>query len=112
MAEAMSSTRNGPLCPICNETLKVPRTLTCLHTFCQHCLSKYIQDSDCSLVGKPSFNCPVCCRPTYPPAAESKQPKEWASLFPQKTALLVLLGEDKAKVDFFVILVRLKNIQL
>ncbi|KAL3886957.1 hypothetical protein ACJMK2_026913 [Sinanodonta woodiana] len=101
MAKDMSSrTNEEPLCPICIETLKVPRTLTCLHTFCQHCLSKYIQESDCSLVGKPSFNCPVCCRPTYPPSAESKQPKEWAGLFPQNTALLVLLGEEKAKVDF------------
>ncbi|KAL3886969.1 hypothetical protein ACJMK2_026925 [Sinanodonta woodiana] len=100
MEKDMSSrTNEEPLCPICIETLKVPRTLTCLHTFCQHCLSKYIQESDCSLVGKPSFNCPVCCRPTYPPSAESKQPKEWASLFPQNTALLVLLGEQKANVD-------------
>ncbi|KAL3886979.1 hypothetical protein ACJMK2_026935 [Sinanodonta woodiana] len=100
MAEEISGTTNEePMCPICIETIKVPRTLTCLHTFCQHCLSSYIETSDYKLGDEPCFNCPVCQRPTYPPAVENSDLKDWASLFPQNTALLALLGEDKAKVD-------------
>ncbi|KAL3886972.1 hypothetical protein ACJMK2_026928 [Sinanodonta woodiana] len=100
MAEKMSSTTHEEItCFICIGRLKEPRTLTCLHTFCQKCLSSYIETSDYKLGDKPCFNCPQCQSLTYPPADENNDPKEWASLFPQNTALLALLGEDKPKVD-------------
>ncbi|KAK3594608.1 hypothetical protein CHS0354_014997 [Potamilus streckersoni] len=101
MAEEMINTANEePTCPIGIGRLKVPRTLTCLHTFCQHCLSSYIVTSSYTAGDKPCFNCHVCRRPTYHPVAGGMDPKEGASLFPKNIALLALLGEDKVRVDY------------
>ncbi|KAK3589255.1 hypothetical protein CHS0354_008320 [Potamilus streckersoni] len=57
------SSDSGQLnCPICMETLKCPRSLTCLHTFCDGCLKKYICDLGQKGYLKAKFPCPVCRR--------------------------------------------------
>ena len=50
-------------CPICYETFKNPRILPCLHTFCEECLEKHIQNDSMQLWSKfvgGSFACPTC----------------------------------------------------
>jgi hypothetical protein len=48
-------------CTICLETLKVPKYLPCLHTFCETCIHTYITSSE---KGDKStgFKCPICRR--------------------------------------------------
>ncbi|KAJ8312779.1 hypothetical protein KUTeg_010152 [Tegillarca granosa] len=55
-------------CPICLETFKTPRTLPCLHTFCQTCLSSFI--TSCFKQNKRAFGfeCPVCRAATAVPS--------------------------------------------
>ncbi|XP_013420349.1 tripartite motif-containing protein 2-like [Lingula anatina] len=46
-------------CSICLEKFKVPKALSCSHTFCQHCLQDYL---DRNFQGQPCFPCPICRR--------------------------------------------------
>ncbi|XP_060082951.1 uncharacterized protein LOC132562232 [Ylistrum balloti] len=69
-------------CPICLERLQKPKSLPCLHCFCQDCLETYItKELSGKMASSTSFPCPVCRRtttPVYP--AESKD--KWAEQFP------------------------------
>jgi len=44
-------------CPLCHKGIKEPKTLPCLHSFCQKCLEKH----ECDLREKP--RCEVCKAP-------------------------------------------------
>ena len=46
-------------CPVCLDTLKEPKALTCLHTFCLECLVKYGREKDKDEPGD-EWPCPVC----------------------------------------------------
>lgn len=53
-------------CSICMETLTKPRTLSCFHSFCQHCLDKYVEiqrKGPKRSRAKQTFNCPQCRTP-------------------------------------------------
>src|SRR5215469_16283641 len=51
-----SLTRELTKCPICLDTVKTPKALPCLHTFCLDCLVKYVdEESD-----RDELNCPIC----------------------------------------------------
>ncbi|KAK7114412.1 E3 ubiquitin-protein ligase TRIM33-like [Littorina saxatilis] len=53
-------------CPICLEAYVDPRMLPCLHSFCQKCLSSYIEN--CTMTTNQNyFTCPVCREEIYPP---------------------------------------------
>ena len=41
-------------CPICHEQYNVPKTLPCMHRFCEECLNKHI------LHNGHNFRCPFC----------------------------------------------------
>ena len=43
-------------CPVCSEKVKDPRQLSCLHSFCLHCLKHWHQSSG----GEIEFRCPKC----------------------------------------------------
>ena len=43
-------------CPICQEDLKDPRLLPCIHSFCLECLQRYCRDA----VEGDDMPCPVC----------------------------------------------------
>ena len=51
------------ICPICLETYKDPKTLSCLHTFCARCLSR------CMTGYRRELPCPTCRRITMIPAS-------------------------------------------
>ncbi|XP_033726354.1 tripartite motif-containing protein 2-like [Pecten maximus] len=78
-------------CPICLERLRKPKSLPCLHCFCQECLGTYITKE---LLGKMAsetlFPCPVCRREilSFNPL-ESKD--KWAEQFPTNAIIQDLI---------------------
>jgi hypothetical protein len=75
-------------CSICLEQFTRPRHLPCLHTFCQKCLSDYI---DSRLKGGVhEFPCPLCRKVTSVPGSD--KPKEtWGEQFPSNHLVEALL---------------------
>ena len=49
-------------CPICMEQLKKPKSLRCMHTFCQECLVPLISRRNAGLSG---ITCPTCRKKTF-----------------------------------------------
>ena len=68
-------------CSICNKLFREPKTLFCLHTFCEECLSNHITkrtvDTDWLLVGdsKGKVSCPLCQYVQVLPEADVKHIK-------------------------------------
>ncbi|XP_061179631.1 E3 ubiquitin-protein ligase TRIM56-like [Saccostrea echinata] len=84
-------------CPICLEKIIRPKSLPCLHTFCEKCLQTYI--SRASLGKDPEkfdFECPVCRRVTGQPD-EAIAVDQWAKHFPTNILVnsLTNLGDEK-----------------
>ncbi|XP_021372282.1 uncharacterized protein LOC110462595 [Mizuhopecten yessoensis] len=78
-------------CPICLERFQQPKSLPCLHSFCQDCLGTYItKEVSGKIASKTSFPCPVCRRRTYPiNQAETK--KKWVEQFPTNNMIQDLI---------------------
>ncbi|XP_046347660.2 uncharacterized protein LOC124128311 [Haliotis rufescens] len=77
------ATRNGNkikdnflTCSICFETYTDPCTLTCHHTFCQRCITKYIQTRPDAVQSK-TIPCACCGQDTMVPHP-SRPVEEWA----------------------------------
>ena len=48
-------------CSICLDTLKDPRTLSCLHSYCKDCLDKYVKNHKRKKAGvHKNLACPIC----------------------------------------------------
>ncbi|CAB4038445.1 partial [Paramuricea clavata] len=52
-------------CSICNETLTQPRTLSCFHSYCKHCLENFVATHRKKAVKEKAkvpevFECPLC----------------------------------------------------
>lgn len=79
-------------CPICLQTLRNPRALPCLHTFCEECLSAFIERnlSDPDKKTNISFPCPVCRSPVIRDDSIGDW-KEWVSQFPANDLVLTVL---------------------
>ncbi|XP_069103652.1 transcription intermediary factor 1-beta-like [Argopecten irradians] len=89
-------------CPICLERLQQPKSLPCLHSFCQECLGTYIDKeiSEKSVSGT-SFPCPICRRTTSP--VNHAEPKEkWAEHFPTNVVIqdLIQLKEHSSELPY------------
>ncbi|KAK6169604.1 hypothetical protein SNE40_020619 [Patella caerulea] len=63
MAECADNDNNNgddsstvPLCSICLDEFKEPKTIDCKHSFCSFCLNDYIKKS----AANNKFNCPLC----------------------------------------------------
>ncbi|XP_033730080.1 E3 ubiquitin-protein ligase Midline-1-like [Pecten maximus] len=78
-------------CPICLERLQKPKSLSCLHCFCQECLGTYItKELPGKMASATSFPCPVCMRVTSPVnPVESKD--KWAEHFPTNAVIKDLI---------------------
>ncbi|OWF49734.1 uncharacterized protein LOC110451322 [Mizuhopecten yessoensis] len=69
-------------CPICLEQMRSPKSLPCLHSFCEECLSTYIvTDLSGEMAAVTSFPCPVCRKITSP-VNHSEGKETWAQQFP------------------------------
>ncbi|XP_021340391.1 tripartite motif containing 13-like [Mizuhopecten yessoensis] len=86
-------------CPICLERLQQPKSLPCLHSFCQDCLGTYItKELSGKMASSTSFTCPVCRRMT--PLVNQAQTKDkWAEQFPtiSVTKDLIQLRESSSE---------------
>ncbi|XP_045197824.2 E3 ubiquitin/ISG15 ligase TRIM25-like isoform X2 [Mercenaria mercenaria] len=77
-------------CPICYEVYKSPRALACLHTFCEPCISSYIEGQDSGKYAAGDLPCPTCRQITRIPDT-TKSPKDWAKLLPYNYTILPLI---------------------
>ncbi|XP_033757656.1 transcription intermediary factor 1-alpha-like [Pecten maximus] len=69
-------------CSICLEQLHEPKSLPCLHSFCQECLSTFItKDLSGKMASATAFPCPVCRKLTQP-VNPSEDKEKWAQQFP------------------------------
>ncbi|XP_033726350.1 E3 ubiquitin/ISG15 ligase TRIM25-like [Pecten maximus] len=78
-------------CPICLERLQKPKSLPCLHCFCQECLGTYItKELSGRMASETSFPCPVCRRMT-PPVNPVESKDKWAEQFPTNAVIQDLI---------------------
>ena len=56
--ELFKSLKKEAECPLCLDTVENPKTLPCLHSFCQECLDKLTNVARRQL--QTSINCPLC----------------------------------------------------
>ncbi|XP_055999442.1 transcription intermediary factor 1-beta-like [Ostrea edulis] len=69
-------------CPICLESVRTPRCLPCLHTFCESCIQTYISSTAIRKEEEyQSIECPVCRKESRPPAKYMSS-DEWAISLP------------------------------
>ncbi|XP_021354935.1 uncharacterized protein LOC110451328 [Mizuhopecten yessoensis] len=85
-------------CPICLEQMRSPKSLPCLHSFCEECLSTYIvTDLSGEMAAVTSFPCPVCRKITSP-VNHSEGKETWAQHFPTNR-LLQFFNNHKEMAD-------------
>ena len=82
-------------CSICLEIFKTPKTLPCLHTFCEICLHDYI----CKTISPGSknlcyFDCPLCRAKTFPVNTETEC-HQWAAEFVTNHFIVSLVDESR-----------------
>ncbi|XP_021346883.1 transcription intermediary factor 1-beta-like [Mizuhopecten yessoensis] len=85
-------------CPICLERLRQPKSLPCLHCFCQECLGTYItKELSGKMASATSFPCPVC-RGMATPVNQAENKENWAKQFPTNGVIqeLVKLKEQSS----------------
>ncbi|KAL3864940.1 hypothetical protein ACJMK2_006583 [Sinanodonta woodiana] len=87
----------NPICPICLGAFNIPRQLTCMHCFCEHCIKSYIKSKAAKVDDIDKIECPVCQtvvrRPHRITSVES-----WISRLPINTVLLSISSESKVNV--------------
>ncbi|KAL3853324.1 hypothetical protein ACJMK2_016872 [Sinanodonta woodiana] len=87
MAEAPANERKQWHCPLCLEPFKSPKSLPCMHTFCEMCIYKYMSDLTRNGTQPGTILCPVC-RMHYRNPAANESPIEWGVTPPNNLAML------------------------
>ncbi|XP_071124286.1 E3 ubiquitin-protein ligase TRIM56-like [Mytilus edulis] len=83
-------------CPICLETLKSPKSLPCLHTFCEACIGEFILSTEQRAEQKLSnYPCPVC-RTVVTPNNPEDEASQWAALLPHNFTISSLMNNAKS----------------
>ncbi|CAC5400284.1 TRIM2_3 [Mytilus coruscus] len=80
-------------CPICLERFTKPKSLPCLHTFCEFCIMTFSTKELEKLGGKNHINCPVCRTTVQLPKKEST-PKEFVDQMPTNFLINELLEKE------------------
>ncbi|XP_069101875.1 transcription intermediary factor 1-beta-like [Argopecten irradians] len=89
-------------CPICLDRLRQPKSLPCLHSFCQECLGTYItKEISEKRVSDTSFPCPICRRTTSP-VNQTEAKEKWAEQFPTNVMIqdLIQLKERSTELPY------------
>ncbi|XP_021340231.1 E3 ubiquitin-protein ligase TRIM33-like [Mizuhopecten yessoensis] len=86
-------------CPICLERLRQPKSLPCLHCFCQDCLGTYItKELSGKIASATSFPCPVC-RGLATPVNQAETKENWAKQFPTNGVIQELIKLKEQSSD-------------
>ncbi|CAG2229163.1 unnamed protein product [Mytilus edulis] len=81
-------------CPVCSETLKSPKILPCLHSFCEQCIHEFILSTARKKdIAIKDFNCPVCRTVVKPKDAEAKL-DQWAKSLQDNVIINTVLTMD------------------
>ncbi|KAH9988297.1 hypothetical protein BJV77DRAFT_755574 [Russula vinacea] len=69
-------------CHVCKDTMWSPYILSCGHTFCEDCLTKWFEKilADHRQIGKPPYSCPLCRALARTPPAPNFALKGFARL--------------------------------
>ena len=78
------------ICSICLETFKKPKTLPCLHSFCESCLDGHIRAYPNRLDN--FFSCPLCGVDVY--LDQSNAADQWTESFPTNHYIVSLIEDD------------------
>jgi tripartite motif-containing protein 56 len=85
-------------CSICNETLTQPRTLSCFHSYCKHCLENFVATHRKKAVKVPEvFECPLC-RTEFRVKEEENVKKRPSSHFINNMAELLTLQQQAQRI--------------
>ncbi|KAK3578646.1 hypothetical protein CHS0354_002949 [Potamilus streckersoni] len=98
MAEARDSKIKQLDCPICLETFISPKSLSCMHTFCEKCICKHVRDLSEGETKTTTFSCPVCRSP-IPAPIKNENPQDWAAKLPNNSVVLSLSASKQADGD-------------
>lgn len=74
------------LCKICDREFDKPRTLPCLHSFCEDCLLVLLQSYERQKKLDRTFKCPTC-KIRIPCHVISEVSRQWLSMFPEKETI-------------------------
>jgi hypothetical protein len=88
---------------LCYAMTHMPKTLPCLHSFCEPCLAGYIE-KERGRSGKPSISCPSCDNMVVIPRGKAKT-REYVEQLPINTLVSTILRHflyGKLIVDLFV----------
>ncbi|KAK3609254.1 hypothetical protein CHS0354_006179 [Potamilus streckersoni] len=79
--EYRSESAKRLICPICFDTFKTPRSLPCLHIFCERCILSLISSANGETWKPDRFNCPLC-RSAITAPVDIQNPFKWVKSFP------------------------------
>ncbi|CAC5391476.1 unnamed protein product [Mytilus coruscus] len=84
------------ICPVCLETLTSPKSLPCLHTFCETCIGEFIISTEQRAEQKLSnYPCPVCRTVVTPTNPEDKT-SQWAASLPHNFTISSLMDNSES----------------
>jgi len=82
-------------CPLCFKKFNSPRSLPCLHSFCEECLSSYIQSF---AQDESEFMCPACKTTTT--ILDTKLPRDqWVKAFRLNSTIISILENETKTHD-------------
>ena len=86
---AAETVRKHLTCSICLEVFKKPKTLPCLHSFCEACLEEHIR-SFCQT--HKTFECPLCRAETH--LDQQNTNDQWAKSYPTNHFIVSLIEDE------------------
>lgn len=92
-----SEADNIKICQICNRELVEPRTLPCMHSFCEECLYVLLKCYETHNKLDRTFLCPTC-RVRTPCHILGNIHRDWLTMFPKKS-VIDTMKEAKVVVD-------------
>ena len=80
-------------CQLCSNDMHLPKTLPCLHSFCEPCLEGYIENER-GRSGKSSISCPSCDNMVVIPRGNAKT-REYVEQLPINTLVSTILSKSE-----------------